>query len=1018
MRFELSSTARNAASAAGDVRASLRDDFGVDGTPVPLVGESDLNFRVDCEATTYIAKFSPEPSEAEAHRFRHALLAHIRSVDPALRVPRPVTARNGDDMVPVTANGQAGVLRVLTFVPGKPLRESERTPQTLGAIGRFMGRLSNAMQGFGHPAAHRDDFLWSLDNAATVAPWVRHIEPTDVRALAQRVFDRWHRRVEPRLASLPAMVVHHDANDDNLLVEGRSGNTCIGLVDFGDAVFARRVNELAVTLAYTLMGTADLSGAARAVIRGYTAEFPLTGEELAVLFDLVATRLAMSLCISSRRGEEAPDDAYFQVSRTQATELLHRLEAMNPDFAHRLARSAAGCPPVPSHDAVVSWLAANNHGFHSPFPFDLNTSPRFVVTLARDAPGTEYADDPVAYGNWLERCMQDSGARYAIGLYGERREVYTTGQFESAASDQRRSVHLGMDLFVPAGTTLHAPLAGTVVSVRDNDLPLDYGPTVILEHRCGDDGPPFWTLYGHLGRRSLTMTSAGDRIAAGQAIGEIGDHDVNGGWTPHLHFQLITDLLGETGNFNGAGEPANMDVWQAISPDPNLVLGLAPESFDTHAASVESLRMRREALLGPALSLSYRRKLHIVRGRGTWLYDHTGRAYLDGVNNIAHVGHCHPRVVRALHEQAARLNTNTRYLHANIVEYAERLLATLPGHLEVCWFVCSGSEANELALRLARHFTDREDLLVLDWAYHGNTGGLIDISPYKFKRRGGRGRKPHVHVAELPDPYRGPHKGYDESTARAYVQDVDRAIEACRARTGTGPAAMIAESMPGCGGQIVFPDRYLHHAFERVRRSGGVCIADEVQTGFGRVGDANWAFELQDAVPDIVTLGKPIGNGHPMAAVVTTREIADAFANGMEYFNSFGGNPVSCAVGLSVLDVMEAEGLRARARDTGALLMTQLKDMAHRHPVIGDVRGKGLYIGIELVNDRHTLEPATGIADRVVNLLREDGVLLSTDGPHDNVLKLKPPLAFGEAEAELFCRKLESALNGASGRGI
>jgi len=1000
---------------AEDVRAALRDAFGIPGEPVRLAGEHDLNFRVDSDDRLCVAKVSRVAPDGAVAAFRRSMLAHIHRVDPDLRIPRPIPAANGDEAVPVGGDGQGWELRVFTFIAGKPLRETGRPPRQLEAVGRFMGRLSKATRGFGHPGAHRQDLPWNLDGADRCLALLEYIEPRDTRAMVERVLARWQQRVKPLLDELPAAVVHHDANDDNLLVDESAGGIRIGLIDFGDAVFARRINELAVTLAYALMDVDDISGAARAVIRGYTRELALTGQELSVLFDLIATRLAMSLCISFSRRVSSPDNAYHQVSQRQAIELLGRLEAMNPRFATSLFRCAAGHAPVESHDAVVAWLSENTDASASVFPFGLETEPRIVVTLGRNDPGTEYTNDPDAYGRWLDERMRHAGARYAIGLYGERREVYTTGQFESAASDQRRSVHLGIDLFVPAGTPLHAPLAGTVVSVQDNDMPLDYGPTVIVEHRCGEDGPPFWTLYGHLARSTLTMVAPGQRVEPGQPIGEIGDRAVNGGWTPHLHFQLITDLLGETDNFNGAGEPGNMDVWGAISPDPNLVLGLAPETFETQAPSPEELSLRREKLLGPSLSLSYRHKLEIVRGRGAWLYDHTGRAYLDCVNNICHAGHSHPRVVEALHAQAATLNTNTRYLHENIVEYAERLLATFPDPLSVCYFVCSGSEANELALRLARTRTAREDLVVLDWAYHGNTGALVDLSPYKFKRAGGRGRAPHVHVAELPDPYRGPHKGYGEATALAYTRDLDRAIEACRERTGHSPAAMIAESMAGCGGQIVYPERYLCHAFERVRAAGGVCIADEVQTGFGRVGDAMWAFELQDAVPDIVTLGKPIGNGHPMAAVITTPEIADAFANGMEYFNSFGGNPVSCAVGLSVLNVIEDEGLQERARVTGDELRVRLGDMAQRHPIIGDVRGRGMFIGIELVNDRDTLEPATETAGRAVNLLREESVLLSTDGPYDNVLKFKPPLAFGATEADYFCRKLDAALGKVSG---
>lgn len=997
-----------------EIAAVLRDAFGIDGRLTRLDGEHDINWRVDHAQGAHIAKVSVGTGIPGQHELQESLLAHIHRTDPDLRVPMPVRAANGAKQIALPGH-VAAVLRVFSFIEGKPLRNVPKSSEVLEAVGRHMGRLTLAMQGFGHPAAHRDGFPWSLDNAGDCDELVASIEDSVVRQSAARALARWRRHVEPVLPSLPAMVVHHDANDDNVLVNVRDAGPSIGLVDFGDAVFARRINELAVTLAYALMGTDNIPSAARDVVRGYSEHVVLSPQELSVLYDLVGTRLAVSLCMAAKRSREAPDYAYYQVSRDQAAELLRRLEDINPRFFTCLVLAAAGHAPVASRDEVVCWLEANQGEAASVFPFDLATTPRMTISLAAGAPGTEHASDAAAYGRWLEGRMRETGARYAIGLYGERRDCYTTEQFHSAASDEARSVHLGIDLFVPAGTPVQVPLAGRVLAVQDNDRPLDYGPTVIVEHQCGPGGAAFWTLYGHLSRETLTTVAPGELVQAGQAIGSVGSADVNGGWTPHLHFQVITDLLGETGNFNGAGEPGNMDVWRAICPDPNLVLGLAPETFEAHSPP-EALQARRERLLGPSLGLSYRHKLEIVRGRGSWLFDHTGRAYLDCVNNICHVGHCHPRVVKALHAQATTLNTNTRYLHPNIVEYAERLLATFPDPLSVCFFVCSGSEANELALRLARTATGRHDLLALDWAYHGNTGGLIDISPYKFNRAGGQGRPDYVDIAELPDPYRGRHKGYGEETARAYAESVEAAIEACRSRTGEGPAAMIAEALPGCAGQIIFPERYLHHAFERVRGAGGLCIADEVQTGFGRVGETMWAFELQEVVPDIVTLGKPIGNGHPMAAVVTTREIADAFANGMEYFNSFGGNPVSCAVGGAVLDVIEAESLQERARITGNYLLERFKALGERHPIIGDVRGRGMFIGIELVANRETLEPATDAADRVVNRLREDGVLLSTDGPYDNVLKLKPPLAFGTPEAELLCRKLDEALSVAERR--
>jgi 4-aminobutyrate aminotransferase-like enzyme len=357
----------------------------------------------------------------------------------------------------------------------------------------------------------------------------------------------------------------------------------------------------------------------------------------------------------------------------------------------------------------------------------------------------------------------------------------------------------------------------------------------------------------------------------------------------------------------------------------------------------------------------------------------------------------------------AVLNTNTRYLHDYLLEYAERLCATLPEPLSVCFFVCSGSEANELALRLARTHTQRKDMIVVDVAYHGNTTTLVEISPYKFDGPGGAGAAPYVHKVPMPDVYRGRYKSNDPQAGRRYASSIEetiRKLEQQQRPVGT----FICESLLGCGGQIVLPEGYLQEAYRFVRDAGGVCIADEVQVGFGRVGTHFWGFETQGVVPDIVTMGKPIGNGHPLAAVVTTPEIADSFNNGMEYFNTFGGNPVSCAIGLAVLDVIAEEQLQQHALQVGNHLMDGLRSLMQKHELIGDVRGLGLFVGIELVLDRQALTPAAAQATYIANRMRERGILLSTDGPFHNVLKIKPPLVFTEANADFLVATLDEIL--------
>jgi 4-aminobutyrate aminotransferase-like enzyme/Ser/Thr protein kinase RdoA (MazF antagonist) len=424
----------------------------------------------------------------------------------------------------------------------------------------------------------------------------------------------------------------------------------------------------------------------------------------------------------------------------------------------------------------------------------------------------------------------------------------------------------------------------------------------------------------------------------------------------------------------------------------------------------DALTKERQHRIGPSLSLSYKAPLEIVRGRGQFLFERDERAYLDCVNNVCHVGHSHPRVVAALSQQAGLLNTNTRYLHSNLVEYAERLTTTLPDPLRVCYFVNSGSEANELAIRMARSHTNRQDVIVLEDGYHGNTQTLVDISPYKCEGPGGGGLPDWAHRVIKPDPYRGLHRGKGKSVGESYVGYVRETCERLTAEDRP-PALFICEPILGCGGQVILPDGYLRAAFEYIRAAGGVCIVDEVQVGMGRVGHHWWAFEAQGVVPDIVTMGKPIGNGHPLGAVVTTPEIAESFDNGMEYFSTFGGNPVSMAVGLAVLDVIEEEQLRERAVRVGHYLRDGFLNLAEDHPVIGDVRGIGLFMGVELVQDRMTLEPATEETSWLIERIKNDGILLSAEGPFHNVIKIKPPMQFEETDADLLLGAVDRALH-------
>lgn len=431
-------------------------------------------------------------------------------------------------------------------------------------------------------------------------------------------------------------------------------------------------------------------------------------------------------------------------------------------------------------------------------------------------------------------------------------------------------------------------------------------------------------------------------------------------------------------------------------------------SFDAAAAPRlgerdRALIERRERLLGPAYRLFYANPVHLVRGEGVWLYDTDGSAYLDVYNNVACVGHCHPHVVEALSRQAATLNTHTRYLTDGILDYAERLLSLFPDELAHVMFTCTGSEANDLAYRAARTFTGGTGVIVTELAYHGVTIAISEMSP---SLGDGITLAPHVRTVPAPSAYNA--NGAD--VGETFAAHVRLAIADMRAH-GIKPAALLVDTIFSSDGIFSDPAGFLAPAAAAIREAGGLLIADEVQPGFGRTGEGMWGFARHGIVPDIVTMGKPMGNGHPMAAMVARPEILETFGKRTRYFNTFGGNPVSCAVGMAVLDVIAQDNLIENARNVGAHLRDGLRKLAVRHEVIGDVRGAGLFIGVELVTDRTTRDPATAVTTRLVNGLRERHVLISAAGPHANVLKIRPPLVFSHANADRFLSALDEALS-------
>jgi len=1006
--------------------------FGLEAEIYPMSGEQDLNFRLkDKSGDQYVLKLSDPSVDIRLLKLQNKALNFLDAgrTGPLSSVlfPRILPSRHGHKLEEVKIAGRYFRARLLTYLPGKPAAvvrpHSDRLLKELGSV---LATVDSRLANLKIPAEAERDFQWDVRQAPRVIEeHLEFISDSGKRELVERLRDGLLPIVESRLDDLRLSLIHNDANDYNLLVSSPSpGSLAIsGLIDFGDLAYTWTVAEPAIASTYMMMEKQDPVGAIASLAAGYNSVHKLNEAEIAVLFPLACLRAAISVSLSAYRSRINPDNEYLTISEAPAWRLLQKVDSIHPRLAEYRIRDACGLEPCPDSAPLRHWFLDNQKEFSPILPVDLTDPCQPVLNLGIESgAGEDFSENrpgkaPAGSGSRLfglpesvSEIISGTGFKHALGRYDEPRLIRSGFRFSKADRElsEKRNIHLGIDIFVDPGTPVYAPFPGTVYFNSEDSAPLDYGPTLILEHHP-DAASPFFTLYGHLAKGFPANVRAGQRIGSGEEIGRIGGSDENAGWPPHLHFQVITDILDRQEGFPGVSSPSQRNVWRSICPDPSPILGIPEKTLALPGEPAGKILDFRKRHMGRSLSVSYRQALKIVRGIGQYLFDSEGRQYLDCVNNVCHVGHSHPRVVRAGWQQAACLNTNTRYLHDSIVRYIRSLLSYFPDPLDTCFLVCSGSEANELALRLARAYTGSRHILALEGGYHGNTQALIDISSYKHDGPGGAGPPDWVKVLPIPDGYKGTYRGSGRAVGEAYAAFADDAIAEMETQ-GINPSAFICESIPGCGGQIVLPDGYLEKVYYSVRKSGGVNIADEVQTGFGRVGSHFWAYELQGVVPDIVTLGKPIGNGHPVGAVVTTSEIAEAFANGMEYFNTFGGNPVSCEAASAVLQVMEDENLQAHAGRVGEVLLDQLGRLKNEFEIVGDVRGRGLFLGVELVTNRDTREPAPEHADYVVNRLREWGFLLSTDGPSHNVIKIKPPLPFDSLNAEQLSGALEIAL--------
>ena len=942
--------------------ALLRERYGLDVHDLTLVhGELDLTYRVESSA----GRLAVKVRDAVNPSLDFELRVLVALADAGLPAPAMRPTIDGSDR----CEGNGVVVWVTNWIDGVPWAEiAHRPAPLLRDLGRTAFQAARALGSLEHAAAMRTHH-WDLRAAGESLRRHANEASSPLHAhIVEDALNSFDSRVAPRLDALPSGVVHQDLNDHNILVESRPGApTIVGLLDPGDALYSVVVSELAVAVAYAMLREAQPLDAAVEVVSGWCEDGSLSQDEVECIFPMAVARLCVNATTWAHRG--ALGQAEYADARSQHTwTTLERLVQTHPDVAATAFRHAASLavqpgPAVPAASTAAFVPADGGHG-------DL-------VIDDLDPHRDRYDEvDPT-----------DLGAVSAAGVtpfpqYLRHLSVRLDRGGPPDGDGGPATIQVGAVMRASEAFACKLPLGG-IVADGDNGR-------LVVTHTV-PDGPVWSIWYG-----VETTATHGMALIAGETLGDTTDVQVQ--------LSRIEPSVTSPPRFV---RPRDRDMWADLSPDPASFLGIADDETDRWLSGEEVVALRGQRLASSQQSY-YERPPNLVRARGSWFVDDHAHHFLDAINNVTHVGHGHTHVVEAAARQMRRLNTNSRFVYEEMARYADRLAATLPDPLNVVFLVCTGSEANDLALRIARQVTGRDDIAVIDGAYHGNTTAVTGISPNRYNGSGGAGAPPTTHEVMQPNMYRGPFAGEADPGLR-YAADIESVVDRLAAE-GRPPAAFIAESLMGTAGQIVHPSGYLSRAFAHVRSAGGLCISDEVQVGFGRLGHHFWGFELGGVVPDIVTMGKPMGNGHPIAAVVTTREIADSFDTGMKYFNTFGGNPVSCAIAGAVLDVVEDEQLQQQALDVGSHFRARLDELAVRCSYLGDVRGEGLYLGVEFVTDRTTKTPAAALTTALCERLLKRGVIVYPNGDLGNVLKIKPPMVFSHADADRFVDQLDATL--------
>jgi len=938
-----------------DAARIARELFGLTATARSLGSHQDRNFLLESGTERVLLKISNASTARAELEAQSAAAEHIAVREPSLRISRTRAGVDGERVRALEVGGQVLHARIIDFLDGEPLSGSAYfAPRSLRAIGELAARVAVALADFEATGADRTH-QWDLREApAVLASLAQYIGSDELRARVTAAAADAQSVIDALAPHLPVQVIHGDLTDDNVVATAASSRIPDGIIDLGDLHRGWAVAEIAITLSSLLHHADGSIESAMIALRAFHAIRPLSRPEAEALWPLVVLRGAVLVASGHHVSATDPGNDYATTNLEHEITILERSTEL----------------PL----AVATALVLQSLGFETTAPVLTDATPLFtpipgerVVTLDLAA-----ASPALHTGRWTEPGIESTLAEEALAAGAAIVTTAFAAPRLTRATTRSRTAPLntplGITVTVAEGRDIRAPFAGVVTS-------------------DGLDGERYRLVLGGARLAVGTAVDAGDII--GSVHGRV-----------HIRFEPIDTPVPA---FVTASLAA---AWATIAVDPT---SLVPEAATSalpgdHRAS---LLERRDAHLAHAQEYYYDEPPVMVRGWQEHLVDENGRVYLDVLNNVTSVGHSHPRLIEAVTEQWKLLNTNSRFNYPAVVDFAERLAELLPDGLDSVFLVNSGTEAVDLALRIARTWSGRRDILAVREAYHGwsdlsdAVSTSIADNPDALSTR-----QPWVHTVEAPNSYRGLYRG-DE--VHRYAEDAVREVEALAA-AGTPIGTFIAETFYGNAGGIALPDGYLEAVYAAVRAGGGLVVADEVQVGYGRLGHWFWGFEQQSVVPDIVAVAKAMGNGHPLGAVITTPEIAEHYRREGYFFSSAGGSPVSSVVGTTVLDIIRDEKLQQNAVEVGEYLKQRLLALGDRHPLVGTVHGSGFYLGLEFVRDRETLEPATEETMAICDRLLELGVIVQPTSDRQCVLKIKPPMCLDRASADFFVDALDEVL--------